>query len=168
MAFFVSFSRGGSATAADTAVSTPEPSPFGFDSFIKILIRKPGSQELDWHLDFLFMDYGFQIFPLIPAFLIHYLPHGAKNAKSSERRAFGQMPLASTRLGGIDPGRGLLAAELAAAGRPDGLSVLSAVARIHFGGRCVGGSAHGRLGLEAVSQRFRAAFFYFGAGLVAV
>jgi hypothetical protein len=28
MAFFVNFSRGSSTTAADTAASTPEPSPF--------------------------------------------------------------------------------------------------------------------------------------------
>ena len=78
------------------------------------------------------------------------------------------MPVASTRLGGIDPGLGLLAIELAAAGGPDGISVLSAVARIHFGGRCVGASPHGPLDLDAVPQKLRAAFFYFGAGLVAV
>ena len=76
--------------------------------------------------------------------------------------------MASTRLGGIDPGRGLLAVELAAAGRSDGLSVLSAVARIHFGGRCVGAEAHGHFSLDPVAQKFRAAFFGIRTGVVAV
>ena len=78
------------------------------------------------------------------------------------------MPVASTRLGGIDPGLGLLAIELAAAGGPDGISFLSAVARIHFGGRCVGAEAHGQFSLDPVPQRFRAALFGVRAGVVAV
>ena len=71
-------------------------------------------------------------------------------------------------MGGIDPGRGLLAAELAAAGRSDGLFVFSAVARIHFGGRCVGAEAHGQFSLDPVAQKFRAALFGVRAGVVAV
>jgi hypothetical protein len=78
------------------------------------------------------------------------------------------MALAGTRLDRIDPVGGLLAAELAAAGRPDGLSVLSAVARIHFGGRCVGAEAHGQFSLDPVAQKFRAAFFGICTDVVAV
>ena len=76
--------------------------------------------------------------------------------------------MARTRVGRDDPGGGLLAVKLAAARCPYGLSVLSALARIHFGGRCVGANAHGQLCLEAFSQAVRAALFSFGTGLVAI
>src|SRR5882724_45372 len=49
MAFFVSFSRGGSTTAADTAASTPEPSPFPVvTSFIKSR-RRPTQTPYNSH-----------------------------------------------------------------------------------------------------------------------
>jgi hypothetical protein len=78
------------------------------------------------------------------------------------------MALAGTRLDRTDPVGGLLAIELDAAGRPDGLSVLSAVARIHFGGRCGSAEAHRQFSLDSVAQEFRAAFFGIRTGVVAV
>src|SRR5882724_7177522 len=49
MAFFVSFSLGSSATAADTAASTPEPSPFPVvTSFIKSR-RRPTQTPYNSH-----------------------------------------------------------------------------------------------------------------------
>lgn len=53
------------------------------------------------------------------------------------------MALAGTRLGGADPGSGLLAAGLDTAGRAHGLPVLSALAWIHLGGRRASGETRG-------------------------
>ena len=76
--------------------------------------------------------------------------------------------MAGARLGGADPGGRLLAAELDNAWRAYGVPVLSALARIHFGGRCSGAEANGQFALDAVTQKFCSALFAFGAGVVAV
>jgi len=78
------------------------------------------------------------------------------------------VPLAGTRLGGADLGGGLLATELDPPGLPHELSVLSTVAWIHFGRRCLGAEANGEFHLDAFAARFRPAISHFGAGVVAV
>src|SRR5436309_9122277 len=78
------------------------------------------------------------------------------------------MPVAGARLGGADSDGGLLATELDPSGRPHELSVLSAVAWIHPGGRHPGADADGKFHLDAFAEEFWAALFDFGAGMVVV
>ena len=85
-----------------------------------------------------------------------------------ENNASQRKPLAGTRLGGIDPHRRFLAAELDAAGRADLVPVLSALARIHFGGRCARAGANGNFDPDAFTQKLFASLFNLRAGVVAI
>src|SRR5438876_7478257 len=90
MAFFVNFSLGGSATAADTAASTPEPSPFPVvASFINYLLGNQETQEVRSQTGSRFSwihVFQIQTYSCFPAFLIHYLPQGAKKCEQLRSR----------------------------------------------------------------------------------
>ena len=76
--------------------------------------------------------------------------------------------MAGARLGGADPGGRLLAAELDNAWRAYGVPVLSALARIHFGGRCARTGAHGKFNLDDFAEKFCADVCGIGSGVVVV
>ena len=76
----------------------------------------------------------------------------------------------TARLGGADPDRGVLAVELAAAGRNDAqlVFIFPALARLCFGRRCACSVAQRHVHPESFAARFHLALRHLGARVVAL